>query len=179
MSEAFVGEIRMFAGNFAPVGWAFCHGQTMPISENEALFALIGTTYGGDGEATFALPDLRGRIPVGQGTELGLTPRAIGQQFGTETVTLTEQQLPVHNHVFSATTATADGTRPDNLLFANNTGEGLGNKPYVPAPPSAELKAMDVKSIASTGSSQPHDNIMPSVAMNYIICLFGTFPMQA
>src|SRR3712207_483459 len=116
----YIGEIRMFGGNFAPVGWAFCEGQTLPISENDALFTLIGTTYGGDGEETFNLPDLQGRIPVHQGTGPGLSSYVIGEAAGVESVTLTTQQIPVHNHAFIASTATGTQNTPVNNMVASS-----------------------------------------------------------
>lgn len=176
MSDPYIAEIRMFAGTFAPLNWAFCDGRLVSISEYDALFALIGTTYGGDGQNNFALPDLRGRLPVGQGTGPGLTPRTIGDQFGTDTVTLGEQQMPSHSHQFSAITAAATSPSPEGTLFADTSGDTLGDKPYVPAPDSPKLKNMSAKTAAVAGDSQPHDNIMPSVAINYIICLYGIYP---
>lgn len=174
MSDPYVGEIRMFAGNFAPASWAFCNGQLMSISENEALFHLIGTTYGGDGQSTFALPDLRGRLPVGQGAAPGLTPRGMGQKFGTETVTLTQQQIPTHKHNFVATTETADSASPNNALLGDTAGDVF----YVNSATSPEPKAMSASTVGDAGGNQPHSNIMPSIAMNYIICLFGIFPSR-
>lgn len=164
----------MFAGNFAPANWALCNGQLLPIAQYDTLFALIGTVYGGDGQTSFALPDLRGRVPVGQGTGPGLTPRTIGERFGADTVMLTTQQLPNHTHNFFATTAAGEGISPANNLFANTGGDVI----YVPSPTGPELKTMDPKTVTNVGGSQPHDNIMPSVAMNYIICLFGIFPSR-
>ncbi|MEX1033826.1 MAG: tail fiber protein [Cellvibrionaceae bacterium] len=174
MSDPFIGEIRMFAGNYAPESWALCDGSLLSIAAHDALFSLIGTTYGGDGQSNFALPDLRGRLPMGQGTGPSLTPRTMGEHFGTETVTLTERELPAHNHVFTATTTAATGANPDGNLFADTGNDTL----YVPDPPSPDLKTMNAKTVANAGTSQPHDNIMPSVAMNYIICLNGIYPSR-
>jgi len=165
MSQPFVGEIRMFAGNFAPVGWAFCQGQLMPISENEVLFQLIGTTYGGDGQSTFALPDFRGRVPIHQTSGF-----AIGQQAGTETVTLTTNQIPAHSHtVLALTTANAAATS-GNVYGGGNTSFNM----FVAAPSAQMNSAM----IVAGGGSQPHDNNMPTVVVNFIISLFGIFPTQ-
>jgi microcystin-dependent protein len=164
VSQPYVGEIRMFAGNFAPAGWMFCEGQLLPISEYETLFNLIGTTYGGDGQTTFALPDLRGRLPVHQGN--GFT---LAETGGVETVTLTTSQIPQHQHPYLASTdggATADPT--GNVLAA------VPNiKAYIQQAPTAALAA---QSIGSTGGSQPHDNFQPYLCIDFIISLFGVFP---
>lgn len=178
MSDPFVGEIRMFAGNFVPLNWAFCDGRVLSIAENDALFSLIGTTYGGDGQTTFALPDLRGRLPVGQGVGPGMTPRTMGDQFGTETVTLTQQQIASHSHQLVVTTAAATSDSPEGNVFADTSGDTLGDKPYVPTPDNPDLKSMSAKTVTVTGGNQPHNNIMPSVGMNYIICLYGVYPSR-
>lgn len=162
MAQPYVGEIRMFAGNFAPVGWAFCNGQLLPISENETLFQLIGTTYGGDGQSTFALPDLSGRLPLHQGGGY-----VLAETGGQETVTLTVNQMPAHSHAAQASGAAGTQTGPGGGLWAasglnqfaagtgtNNMANGLGN----------------------TGGSQPHDNLMPYLVVSFIISLFGIFP---
>jgi len=169
MAQPYIGEIRMFAGNFAPVGWMFCEGQQLPISENEALFQLIGTTYGGDGQETFNLPDLRGRLPLHQGQGPGLSNYVIGEALGVESVTLTTQQIPVHNHAFTASTAGGNSNTPQNNIPA--------------APPVAKLYRTGAPSdpfppnlVQPIGGSQPHDNLMPYIAINYIISLFGIFP---
>jgi microcystin-dependent protein len=172
MSNPYVGEIRMFGGNFAPQGWAFCDGSLWPISEYETLFNLIGTTYGGDGQETFALPDLRGRLPVHQGTGLGLSTAVIGQSGGVETVTLTLQQMPAHTHPLQAAT--------DNALTANAGGNLLAQTPsytpYIVDTPSMPLSS---GSIAQAGGSQPHDNLQPFLCISFIISLFGIFPSQS
>jgi microcystin-dependent protein len=151
MAQPYVGEIRMFGGNFAPAGWMFCDGQLLPISENETLFQLIGTTYGGDGESTFGLPDLRGRVPVHQGSGI-----SVGEQSGVETVTLTVQQIPSHNHAFTADTT--DG----NQIAA-----------YINQPPDTSFNAGAVPPV---GGSQPHENLQPYLCVSFIISLFGIFP---
>lgn len=174
MSDPYTGEIRMFAGTFAPMGWRFCDGTLLSISSNEVLFSLIGTTYGGDGQTTFALPDLRGRLPVGQGAGPGLAPRTLGESYGAEVVALTPQQLPVHNHTFSVTTGTASAPSPQNALFAD-----VGDDKLYVNPDSPEPKALGQQSVQNAGGGQPHNNIMPSVGMNYIICLEGIYPAQA
>jgi microcystin-dependent protein len=165
MAQPYVGEIRMFAGNFAPAGWLFCEGQLLPISENETLFQLIGTTYGGDGEETFALPDLRGRIPMHQGKEF-----ILAQTGGVEEVTLTVQQIPSHNHALIATAGAANSTDPTNRVSAkpskNLYRSGDATNPMAP------------QSIGSTGGSQPHTNFQPYLCVDFIISLFGIFPSQ-
>jgi microcystin-dependent protein len=172
MGQPFVGEIRMFAGNFAPAGWAFCSGQTLPISENEVLFQLIGTIYGGDGQTTFNLPNLQSRVPVHMGQGPGVSNNyTIGEQGGAEQVTLTVNQTPVHNHgLVAATGAGTTANAKDNVLAAS---------------PSVQLYtedtasvALNANSITPTGGSQPHDNTMPYLAINYIISLFGIYPSQ-
>ncbi len=174
MAQPYVGEIRLFGGNFAPAGWAFCDGRLLPISENETIFQLIGTTYGGDGQSTFALPDLRGRVPVHQGTAPGLGTIVIGQTGGTETVTLTVQQIPVHNHAMLAT-GTGQTTSPQNAFFATMVSTQAGANAYGAAPVTTPLVAT---SIGATGGNQPHENMQPTLFVNYIISLFGIFPSQ-
>jgi microcystin-dependent protein len=170
MSQPYVGEIRMFGGNFAPAGWAFCHGQIMAISENETLFQLIGTTYGGDGQSTFALPDLRGRIPVHQGQGAGLSNRILGESAGTETVTLTTQQIPIHSHLAQALAGSGNQSSPNNGIWAAS-GQGQ----YAVG---AGGVAMKNTLISISGGSQPHDNMMPYTTISFIISLFGIFPSQ-
>lgn len=175
MSEAFIGEVRVFGGNFAPANWHLCDGSLLPISEYDALFALIGTVYGGDGMNTFGIPDLRGRLPVGQGQGLGLTNRIIGQSFGSESVSLVTNQLPAHNHAFNATTDTATASSPANGVFSTQTD---GDKIYVAANGTNQPAVLAANSVVQTGGSQPHDNIMPSLGISYIICLNGIFPSR-
>ena len=170
MSTPYVGEIRLFAGNFAPQGWMFCQGQLLSIAENDVLFTLVGTTYGGDGENSFALPDLRGRVPVHQGQVSGLTPRTLGEVGGTETVTLTASQLPVHTHALHANGAAATGTAPGGALLA-----ATGSASYDPG---AAATAMAAGAVGSAGGSQPHDNMAPTLTVNYIISLYGVYPVQ-
>jgi microcystin-dependent protein len=163
MSQPFVGEIRMFAGNFAPSGWMFCDGALLPISENETLFYLIGTTYGGDGESTFALPDLRSRIPIHAGNS-----HIIGEMAGVEEVTLTILQMPVHTHPIVGSAAIANRRNPKNALFA-------ATKDPLYAPPAAPVQfASDA--VAPVGGSQPHSNMQPYTCVNFIISLFGLYP---
>jgi microcystin-dependent protein len=171
MSQPYVGEIRMFGGNFAPAGWAFCNGSLFSIASNPVLFQVIGTTYGGDGQQTFALPDLRGRIPIHQGTGAGLQPYTIGEQGGVEDVTLTSQQMPVHSHPLQATndSATSAGT-PANATA--NTGTVA-----LYAPPAGTLDVV-MAPTGAAGGSQPHDNMAPYLCVSFIIALFGVFPSQ-
>jgi microcystin-dependent protein len=166
MGQPYVGEIRMFAGNFAPAGWMFCEGQILPISEFETLFNLIGTTYGGDGQSTFALPDLRGRLPIHQGN--GFT---MAQTGGVETVTLTTQQIPSHAHPLLATTNPATGTNPSNQLLGVTQAATI--TPYGTDGP---LTTLAPNSISATGGSQPHDNFQPYLCVSFIISLYGIYP---
>lgn len=165
MAQPYVGEIRMFGGNFAPAGWMFCEGQLLPISENETLFQLIGTTYGGDGQSTFALPDLRGRLPIHQGN--GFILAEVG---GAEEVTLTINQIPAHTHPLVATANLATSPNPESSVLASTTTSFV---PYRSAAPSAGMAA---SAINSTGGSQPHTNFQPYLCVSFIISLFGIFP---
>jgi microcystin-dependent protein len=164
MAQPYVGEIRMFAGNFAPAGWAFCEGQLMPISENETLFQLIGTTYGGDGQSTFALPDLRGRIPIHQGNGF-----ILAETGGAEEITLTVSQIAAHSHPLLAVT--------NNASTANASGNLLAQTPsYTPYISISPNSPMSPNSVAATGGSQPHTNFQPYLCVDFIISLFGIFP---
>jgi microcystin-dependent protein len=167
----YVGEIRMFAGNFAPVGWMFCEGQTLAIAENEVLFQLIGTTYGGDGEETFNLPNLASRVPIHMGTGPDGTTYQLGEMAGTEQETLTTQQIPSHAHPMLATTAAATTRDPvPNNTPGIPTGD-VYNATLDPVPLSAQT-------ITPAGGSQPHENTQPFLCINFIISLFGVFPSQ-
>ena len=170
MSQPYVGEIRMFAGNFAPVGWMFCEGQLLPISENETLFQLIGTTYGGDGQSTFALPNLSSRIPIHMGTGPGGSSWQIGEMAGMEEVTLTVPQIPSHVHAH-ATNANAMNTSPLGKLVADT-----GSTHIYRDGAAADLASPDAT--ASAGGGQPHTNLMPYLCVNFIISMFGIFPSQ-
>lgn len=171
MSDPYIGEIRIFAGNFAPAGWNFCDGAMLPISQFQALFALIGTTYGGDGQQTFALPDLRGRVPVHQGQGPGLSNRVIGESGGTESVTLTVAQIPAHNHSLRATSALSSGAAGAGGVLAATAVNMYGTA--APATP------MATQAVGAQGGSQPHNNMAPFLGINYIIALFGVFPSQS
>ena len=163
MAQPYVGEIRMFGGNFAPVGWMFCAGQLLPISEFETLFNLIGTTYGGDGQSTFALPNLQSRVPVHLGAAF-----ALSQTGGVETVNLTVSQIPLHSHVPLASSDGGTQTSPSGNVWA-----GSANLPYALNAPTA---AMSVDALGSAGGSQPHDNMIPFLAITFIISLYGVYP---
>jgi microcystin-dependent protein len=174
MAQPYVGEIRMFAGNFAPVGWMFCEGQQLAISENETLYQLIGTTYGGDGQSTFHLPDMRGRVPMHQGTGPGLSGHGLGEALGVETVTLTVSQIPQHRHAPVATTNRASAAYTGKTGVLASTG---GVKVYGLAGGGTSPMRQDGASLSSVaGGSQPHTNMAPSLGLNYIISLFGLFP---
>lgn len=169
MAQPYVGEIRLFAGNFAPSGWLFCNGSLLPISENETLFQLIGTTYGGDGQETFALPDLRGRVPIHQGSGPSGTTYPLAQAAGVEEVTLTVNQIPVHSHALLASSAIAAESGPAGNLVAQSAAADL----YLAGTPAVNL-APNV--VGPTGGSQPHTNFQPYACLNFIISLFGIFP---
>lgn len=166
MAQPYVGEIRIFAGNFAPAGWMFCEGQLLPISEYETLFNLIGTTYGGDGQSTFALPDLRGRVPIHFGN--GFSAAETG---GVETVTLTVSQIPAHSHPCLASSNAGTGTIPNGSFPCQSSSVLF----YDPAPADATMSPL---SVSSTGGSQPHSNFQPYLCLDFIISLFGIFPSQ-
>ena len=169
--EPMIAEIRMFAGNFAPRGWAFCDGQLLPIAQNQALFALIGTIYGGDGRTTFALPDLRGRAPIHQGHGPGLTDRRLGEKGGAESVALSVQEIPAHGHTLRA--LSCDGTTPEpggSVIARSKGGFDAANAPDT---------NLSAESITENGGGQAHNNMPPYLAMNYIIALQGIFPSRS
>jgi microcystin-dependent protein len=166
MSEPYIGEIRMVGFNFAPAGWAFCDGRLLPIAENDALFTLIGTTYGGDGQTTFALPDLRGRLPLHQGNS-----HTIGESAGTESVTLTLNQLPQHNHPALAQSENGNQGSPANGVWAGST--------LLQYTTNNANAAMNPTLVGQSGGSQPHDNMMPFLTISFIISLYGVFPTQS
>jgi microcystin-dependent protein len=176
MSSPFVAEIRMFGFNFAPTGWAQCNGQILPISQNTALFSLLGTTYGGNGQSTFALPDLQGNAPMHPGQGQGLSLRDLGEMSGSQTVTLLESELPFHNHLMMA--ATTPGT-----LTAPAPDRGLsrmqGGNAYVPGSPPPAFVPMAFQTIAPNGGSLPHNNMQPFLTLNFCIALQGVFPPRS
>lgn len=166
MAQPYIGEIRMFAGNYAPVGWAFCEGQLLPISENDTLYIVLGTTYGGDGESTFALPDLRGRIPIHAGN--GTNP---SDMMGVESVVLTVGQIPSHTHPLVGTQTIANNAAPaGNTVAQTGTFDGYNS--------TDGAVALAASSIGAAGGSQPHSNMQPYLCVNFIISLFGLFPQQ-
>jgi microcystin-dependent protein len=164
MPQPFVGEIRMFAGNFAPAGWMFCEGQLLPISENETLFQLIGTTYGGDGESTFALPDLRGRLPIHQGNGF-----ILAETGGAEEITLTVSQIPAHSHPKLASAEASQSSSPQGNVLATPVGSIYSSVP-------SSVVAFHPTAVVPVGGSQPHTNFQPYLCVNFIISLFGVFP---
>lgn len=168
--QAYLGEIRLFTGNFAPTGWALCNGQSLPIAGNESLFSLIGTTYGGDGQSTFAVPDLRGRIPLHIGTLMGQT-LGLGQAGGSETVTLTTNQVPVHTHAPTASAGAGTASTPGGQVWSQSTVNSYATGQSTTVPMSAQA-------ISPAGGGQPHNNMMPYLALNFIICTAGFYPQS-
>lgn len=174
MPTPFVGEIRLFAGNFAPSGWAFCDGSLLSIAENEVLFALIGTTYGGDGQSSFALPDLRSRVPIHLGQGPGLSNRVIGEVGGVEQVTLSAAQMPPHTHTLRGSSAPASGAASvsGGMLATPATTRLYG------VTPGGAGSVMSTAALSVSGGNQPHENRAPSLGLSFIISLFGVFPSQ-
>lgn len=172
MATPYIGEIRMFGANFAPVGWSLCDGSLLPIGEFDTLYNLIGTTYGGDGQQTFAVPDLRGRLPIHQGQQPGQPAYLIGQPGGVETVTVSRDQMPNHTHPFVASTAEATSADPKGAVLAQSPTVNL----YFADTANA---AMSAKSSSAAGGNQPHDNVMPFQVVNFIIALYGVYPSQS
>ena len=170
MSEPFVGEIRMFAGNFAPRGWAFCDGQLLAVSQNDALFSLLGTIYGGDGRTTYGLPDLRGRIPIHAGSGPDLSSRNLGSKSGAEKVTLTVNQLPSHRHTWKAASASAQNRTPVGNALASPSSAAFGN--------ASALVSLNSSTVANQGGSRSHTNLMPFLCIHFIIALFGIYPSR-
>ncbi|WP_371225816.1 phage tail protein [Roseovarius sp. 2305UL8-3] len=168
--EPFIAQIMLFGGNFAPRGWAFCDGQLLPISSNSSLFSILGTTYGGDGRTTFALPDLRSRVPMHAGHGPGLSSREIGDKVGVEEVTLSTAQMPPHGHELNVLNAPADNDRPTGDLLARSSIYSATTTPTV---------ALNPTTIADTGGGQSHENMQPTLCINYIIALEGIFPSRS
>ncbi len=177
MSEPFIGQIMMFAGNFAPKGWMFCEGQLLSIAQNSALFSILGTTYGGNGQTTFALPDLRGRVPIQPGQGPGLSPYTLGQMGGVENVTLLSTQIPAHNHVLGAHGGPGDSASPEGAVPAMtvdpNTQQTLSSFS------TTVTTTMAPASVGLTGGSQPHTNIEPYLCINFIIATEGIYPSRS
>ena len=173
--DNFLGEIRPFAGNYTPNGWKLCDGSLLNVADYSALFALLSTNFGGDGVRTFALPDLRGRLPIGSGQSPGLSRRLFASSGGSEMVTLTNTEMPVHSHAFMVTTNAATDSSPNGKLFANpNPNSFYGTTPN----PKAPLQVLNTDSVTNTGENNPHENRMPAMAINYIIAVTGIFPTQ-
>lgn len=172
MAEPYVGEIRMFAGNFAPRGWAFCDGQLLAVSQNDALFSLLGTIYGGDGRTTFGLPDLRGRLPIHAGTGPGLSPRRLGAKGGAEKVTLTVNQMPSHNHDFKGTNDLSSSPNPEAHVVSRSTDVDAYIKNEVVD------QNLNSDTLTKIGGSQSHTNMMPYLCVHFIIALFGIYPSR-
>ncbi|HTI72647.1 MAG TPA: tail fiber protein [Candidatus Limnocylindria bacterium] len=170
MSEPFVAEIRILPYTFAPTGWAYCEGQLLPISQNTALFSLLGTNYGGDGKSTFALPDIRGRAPMHPGQGPGLTSRSLAEKGGSDSVTLTTDQMPQHAHVVNVLTTPAAKTAPEGAELAATRDNVYGT------PGLKRLVALDSRSVGTTGGDQPHNNMQPYLSLHFAIALFGIFP---
>lgn len=171
--DPFLGEIRMFAGNYAPQGWALCDGRILQIAQNQALFSILGTTYGGDGRSTFALPDLRGRVPVNAGNGPGRTARPFGSSGGAETVTLTANQMPNHTHPAMGSSNAASQYSPAGQVWANETS---GTAAVYNNTPNT---AMHAQAIGATGGNQPHENMPPFLCVNFIIALEGIYPSRS
>ena len=172
--DPFVAEIRIFSGNFAPLGWAFCNGQLLPISQNTALFSLLGTTYGGNGQSTFALPNLQGSAPIGEGQGPGLSQRFLGEAGGAATVTLTEIQIPAHTHTPNAVTGGGNTTSPAGAVWASD----VGHTPP-PAYASTANDQLGAGAIGPTGNGQPHNNLPPYLTLNFMIALQGVYPPRS
>jgi len=175
MSDPFLGEIRIFPFNFAPRGWLMCNGQILPISQYTAVFSLLGTTYGGNGTSNFALPNFQGYFPIGQGQGPGLTQRVLGEQSGEPTVTLLTTQIPQHNHVVNCA-ATGGAGNPSGAVFGAG---GRGKQPAYAAYAAGSAKQMASSAVAQTGSSQPHDNMMPYLTLNFCIAMQGVYPSRS
>lgn len=171
MSEPFIAEIRIFAGNFAPRGWAFCNGTELPIAQNTALYSIVGTTYGGDGRTTLGLPDLRGRAPMHPGAGPGLTTRRLGEQGGTHQITLTSGQLPAHAHALQGTDQAAATPDAAMKVVARTEEDTYGDR--------GQTKAMHGATLSPTGGNQPHENRQPFLALNFIIALVGLYPSRS
>jgi microcystin-dependent protein len=169
VTDQFVAEIRIFGFNFAPTGWALCNGQLLPISQNTALFSLLGTMYGGNGQSTFALPDLQGRAPMHPGQGPGLSSHVTGEDAGSDTVTLLDSEIPAHTH--TVTTSQADGT--SQAAAGEKLASGIGIAQYATA---ANLTSMAFQSVGPTGADQPHNNLQPYLTLNFCIALQGIFP---
>lgn len=178
MSEPFLGEIRMFGGNFAPKSWALCNGQLLSIQQNSALFSLMGTTYGGNGIQNFQLPNLQSRLPIGQGNGPGLTPRVIGELGGEESVTITTATMPQHNHIFMGSTAASTATQIGASVLPAKSPSNGGFYALNTGSPAPTIGVLNAASVGNSGGSQGHSNIMPYMCITFIIALAGVFPSR-
>ena len=178
MSDQFVAEIRIFPFNFPPTGWAFCNGQLMPISQNTALFSLLGTTYGGDGKSTFALPDMQGNAPMQPGQGQGLSLRDLGEVSGVESITLLESEIPSHSHGLGVAALVASDNVPNGGVPNVLARAASGLSPYVPGSPVPALVTMNTQSILPAGGGLPHNNMQPYLTLNFCIALQGIFPQR-
>ena len=181
MADQFLAEIRIFAGNFAPLGWAFCNGQLLPISQNPALFSLLGTFYGGDGKSTFGLPNLQGSVPLGAGQGVGLTDYVVGETGGSDNVTLLSTEMPSHSHGLVGATGSATSDSPANRVYAKGNAlvQGTTDSVFVYSTTTTGLTALSPTSMGTAGGNQPHNNLMPYQALNFIISLTGIFPARS
>lgn len=187
MADAYTGEIRLFASKRVPNNWHWCDGSSLNINDYQALYSLLGTTYGGNGTTTFGLPDLRGRVPIGQGQGVNMTSRVLGQQVGSESATPLEAQLPAHTHIMMAASAVANQSDPTGKFLASTQGinvtpaKGGAAKPLNTfQPPTSDITTatLNTAAVSTAGSGQAHANIMPSITLNYMICLNGTYPQR-
>jgi len=169
--EVYIGEIRIFAGNYAPSRWAFCNGTVLTVTDNEALYSLVGAVYGGNGHSTFRLPDFRGRLPIGIGSGPSLTPRELGDAVGEERVTLTSQQIPVHQHQLFASSVASDSNQPEQQVVANG-------RHFITSGQEKAQNPMGENTVGESGADEAHINVMPSLALNFIICLQGSYPQR-
>jgi microcystin-dependent protein len=177
MSDQYLGEVRMFAGNFAPVGWAMCQGQLLSISQNAALFSLLGTNFGGNGTSTFGLPNFQGSAPMHQGAGPGLTPRVVGEVGGEQTVTLLQTEMPAHNHPVNADTASGTQASPIGGVWAEaKKGKNAANH-YVPS--SASNVPMSPNALTAAGGNEPHNNLQPYLTVTFIIAMVGIYPTRS
>ncbi|WP_196137519.1 phage tail protein [Aliikangiella sp. G2MR2-5] len=179
MSEPFIAEIRMWACNFAPRTWAFCNGQLMPISENTALFSLIGNIYGGDGRTTMALPNLTDRVPMNPGNGPGLTPRRLGDKIGINDVTLTESELPPHDHILNGVAESGNSAQPSESHFMGQDADSAAEVIAFTSDQTSINAQLSEKAIANSGSSQPHENRQPTLGVNFCIALQGLYPSRS